>query len=86
MKAARGQTVYIPIEFNGEFAATGSPRHPKRDVTYLINIPYIFWICWKMAIAAFVLTISGFTTEKCCTFEKHETSQQEKEECRRTCT
>ena len=30
---ARSYAVYIPIEFNGEFAITGSPRHPKRDVT-----------------------------------------------------
>ena len=29
---ARSYTVYIPIEFNGEFAITGSPRHPKCDV------------------------------------------------------
>ena len=27
-----------------------SPRHPKRDVTYLINIPYIFWTCWERPI------------------------------------
>ena len=43
--------LHIPIEFNREFAATGSPRHPKHDVTYLINIPYIFWTCWERAIA-----------------------------------
>ena len=30
---ARSNTVYIYIEFNGEFAITGSRRHPKRDVT-----------------------------------------------------
>ena len=28
----------------------GSRKHPKRDVTYLINIPYIFWTCWERAI------------------------------------
>ena len=30
---AQSDGVYIPIEFNGEFAITGSPRHPKRDIT-----------------------------------------------------
>ena len=25
--------MYISLEFNGEFAINGSPRHPKRDVT-----------------------------------------------------
>ena len=44
------KTMYIPIEFNGVFAATGSLRHPKRDVMYLINNPCIFGTCWERAI------------------------------------
>ena len=55
----RSNTVYIPIEFNGEFAIAGSPRHPKRDVTYLINIPYIFWTCWERAIEEVRSAVSG---------------------------
>ena len=31
-------------------SATDSPRHPKRDVTHLLNIPIIFWTCWQRAI------------------------------------
>ena len=46
----RSNTVYIPMEFNGEFAAMGNPRHPERDIMYLINIPYIFWTCWERVI------------------------------------
>ena len=37
----QSNAVYIPTEFNGEFAITGNPRHLERDVMYLINVPYI---------------------------------------------
>ena len=41
---ARSNSVYAH-RVQWRFAATGSPglaRHPKREVKYLINIPYIF--------------------------------------------
>ena len=36
----RSYAVYNPIEFNGEFAIMGSPKHLKRDVTDTGKIPF----------------------------------------------